>query len=78
MSNTEENAERAAVSSTDWLAVTEWEHPHWDQRLVLPDDGSRGTTADYLGADEDAGQLNAYARYEMTPAELDELDEWNG
>lgn len=60
------------------ISCTEYEHPKWDMRLILPNDGSRGTPKDFLGADEDAAQLKEVFYPEMTLDELDALPEWNG
>jgi len=60
------------------IAVTEWEHPDWDMRLVLPDDGSRGKPADFIYDDQDAAKLKAVFHEPMTDDELNKLPDWEG
>jgi hypothetical protein len=58
------------------IPVTKWEHPHWDMKLILPNDGSRGKPEDYLGSDDDATQLKAKEHDWMSAGELDALPEF--
>lgn len=81
MSDTElQNGDEArpAVRSGTWLAVTEWEHPDWDMKIILPDDESRGKPEDYLTDGQDAARLKPLSHYELSTDQLDKLPEWDG